>query len=194
MSFSEIQAKREAILFLFGCSEVNSTYIITSGLANERAPKALFTCVVSTKYEYLTFMESKESKDMHYNLLTAYLSWIQIARYFEFDPRTLTVTDKWTSIFPGKTSLYTAPSCLSLFTFQDVCSTPYYPIECLPKGVEPLTLNHQTIRDSWLRPSFLWVMKKFYIPRPRVRQFLTAQTFRRSSLVWKCNPIVDLEF
>ena len=49
ISFSEIEAKREAILFLFGCSEVNSTWIITSGLANQRAPKALFTCVVYTK-------------------------------------------------------------------------------------------------------------------------------------------------
>ena len=49
ISFSEIEAKREAILFLFGCSEVNSTWIITSGLANQRASKALFTCVVYTK-------------------------------------------------------------------------------------------------------------------------------------------------
>ena len=48
ISFSEIEAKREAILFLFGCLEVNSTWIITSGLANQRAPKALFTCVVYT--------------------------------------------------------------------------------------------------------------------------------------------------
>ena len=38
-SFLEIKAKREAILFLFGCSKVNSTWIITSGLANQRAPK-----------------------------------------------------------------------------------------------------------------------------------------------------------
>ena len=30
ISFSEIEAKREAILFLFGWSEVNSTWIITS--------------------------------------------------------------------------------------------------------------------------------------------------------------------
>ena len=48
ISFSEIQAKREAILFLLGCSEVSSTWIITSGLANQRARKALFTCVVYT--------------------------------------------------------------------------------------------------------------------------------------------------
>ena len=41
-------AKREAILFLFGCSEVNSTWPITSELANQRARKALFTCVVYT--------------------------------------------------------------------------------------------------------------------------------------------------
>ena len=50
--FSEIEAKREAILFLFICSEVNSTWIITSGLANQRAPKALFTCVVYTNDNY----------------------------------------------------------------------------------------------------------------------------------------------
>ena len=50
--FSEIEAKREAILFLFGCSEVNSTWIITSGLANHRVPKALFTCVVYTNLKY----------------------------------------------------------------------------------------------------------------------------------------------
>ena len=53
ISFSEIEAKREAILFLLGCLEVNSTCIITSGLANQRAPKALFTCVVYTKYIYI---------------------------------------------------------------------------------------------------------------------------------------------
>ena len=52
VSFSEIEAKQEAILFFFGCSEVNSTWIITSGLANQRAPKALFTCVVYTNYDY----------------------------------------------------------------------------------------------------------------------------------------------
>ena len=50
---SEIEAKREAILFLIGCSEVNSTWIITSGLANQRAPKALFTCVVYTNSRFL---------------------------------------------------------------------------------------------------------------------------------------------
>ena len=48
ISFSEIETKREAILFLFGCSEVSGTLIITSGLTNQRVPKALFTCVVYT--------------------------------------------------------------------------------------------------------------------------------------------------
>ena len=47
-SFLKIEEKRDAILFLFGCSEVNSTWIITSALANQRAPKALFTCMVYT--------------------------------------------------------------------------------------------------------------------------------------------------
>ena len=49
---SQTSAKREAILFLFGCSEVNSTWLITSELANQRARKALFTCVVYTNEQY----------------------------------------------------------------------------------------------------------------------------------------------
>ena len=53
--FSEIEVKQEAILFLFGCSEVNSAWIITSELANQRAPKALFTCVVYTNDNYCQF-------------------------------------------------------------------------------------------------------------------------------------------
>ena len=39
ISLLEIEANREAILFLFGCSEVNSTWMITSRLANQCAPK-----------------------------------------------------------------------------------------------------------------------------------------------------------
>ena len=35
-----------AILFFFGCSEVNSTWLIPSELANQRAQNVLFTCVV----------------------------------------------------------------------------------------------------------------------------------------------------
>ena len=42
----------KAILFFFGCSEVNSTWLITSELANQSARKILFTCVVYTKVYY----------------------------------------------------------------------------------------------------------------------------------------------
>ena len=49
----------KAILFFFGCSivnygcsEVNSTWLITSELANQRARKVLFTCAVYTKRYY----------------------------------------------------------------------------------------------------------------------------------------------
>ena len=47
--FSSVsEAKREAILFSFGFSEVNSTWLITSELSNQRARKVLLTCVVYT--------------------------------------------------------------------------------------------------------------------------------------------------
>ena len=52
ISSSETETNREAILFLFGCSEVNSTWLITSELANQRARKVLFTCVVFTNTLY----------------------------------------------------------------------------------------------------------------------------------------------
>ena len=52
ISSSESEAKREAILFLFGCSEVNSTLLITSELTNQNAQKAVFTCVVYTNTSY----------------------------------------------------------------------------------------------------------------------------------------------
>ena len=42
----------KAIWLCFGCSEVNSTWLITSELANQRARKVLFTCVVYTKNNY----------------------------------------------------------------------------------------------------------------------------------------------
>ena len=48
----------KAILFLFGCSEVNSTWLITSELANQRARKILFTCVVYTKTRYCTMSQN----------------------------------------------------------------------------------------------------------------------------------------
>ena len=83
--------------------------------------------LLGVRYKYLIFMESKESKD---TTLTAYLSWIQIARHFGFDPRTVTVTEKGASIFPGKTSLYTAPSCLKRYDAEVCVSTAavFYPV------------------------------------------------------------------
>ena len=36
----------KAMLFFFGCSEVNSTWLMTSESANQRARKVLFTCMV----------------------------------------------------------------------------------------------------------------------------------------------------
>ena len=41
--------KSHLYLHFFGYSEVNSTWLITSELANQRARKALFTCVVYAK-------------------------------------------------------------------------------------------------------------------------------------------------
>ena len=40
----------KAILFFFGCSEVNSTWLTTAELVNQRARKVLFTCVVYIYY------------------------------------------------------------------------------------------------------------------------------------------------
>ena len=57
ISSSETKANREAILFLFGCSEVNSTRLITSELAYQRARKVLFTCVVYTNYYYFMVIQ-----------------------------------------------------------------------------------------------------------------------------------------
>ena len=42
----------KANLFFSDCSEVNSTWLITFELANQRARKVLFTCVVYTKTPY----------------------------------------------------------------------------------------------------------------------------------------------
>ena len=39
------------MLFFRGCSEVNSTWLITSELPNQLVRKVLFTCVVYTKYD-----------------------------------------------------------------------------------------------------------------------------------------------
>ena len=40
-------------MLFFGSSEVNSTWLITSELANQRTRKVLFTCVVYTNYHYM---------------------------------------------------------------------------------------------------------------------------------------------
>ena len=45
----------KAILFFLGCSEVNSTWLIAYELANQRAWKELFTCVVYTNPGYIHF-------------------------------------------------------------------------------------------------------------------------------------------
>ena len=59
-------AKREAILFLFGCSEVNSTWLITSELANQRARKALFTRVVYTNDRYFKKQSHNNKNESHH--------------------------------------------------------------------------------------------------------------------------------
>ena len=42
------------MLFFFGCSEVNSSSLITSELANQPARKVLFSCVVYTNiFQYI---------------------------------------------------------------------------------------------------------------------------------------------
>ena len=62
--FSETEAKREAILVFFDCSEVNGTWLITSELANQGARKVLFTCAVYTNQDISQFklgnMQSRE--------------------------------------------------------------------------------------------------------------------------------------
>ena len=47
----------KAILFFLSCSEVNSIWLITSELANQRTRKVLFTCVVYTNYKYATYFK-----------------------------------------------------------------------------------------------------------------------------------------
>ena len=45
-------------MFSFGCSEVNSNWLITSELANQRARKVLFTCVVCTNTTCVVYTNS----------------------------------------------------------------------------------------------------------------------------------------
>jgi len=69
-SSSETEAKREAILFLFGGSEVNSTLLITSELTNQNARKALFTCVVYTNIKYPHVMNSQQLRAIKFKVIT----------------------------------------------------------------------------------------------------------------------------
>ena len=55
-------AKREAILFLFGFLEVNSTWLITSEQANKGARKTLLTCVVYVNMKYQHIKTKKLGK------------------------------------------------------------------------------------------------------------------------------------
>ena len=55
----------KAILFFFGCSEVNSSWVITSELAKQHAWKVLFTCVVHTKMCY-SFVGLKANKSRQF--------------------------------------------------------------------------------------------------------------------------------
>ena len=85
--------KQEAILIFFGCSEVNSTCLITSKLANQCERKPLFTCVVYSNavyfcgiYYYIhypvtseeNYCEAQSSITQYTTLITmlpAWLSW-----------------------------------------------------------------------------------------------------------------------
>ena len=77
-------------MFFFGSSEVNSTKLITSELTNQRARKALFTCVVYTKDSYLVRV-SAFRPDLHF------------ARFLDLDiwPRSI---DRCGSRSPGTRS------------------------------------------------------------------------------------------
>ena len=51
-----LQYTDKTILFCFGCSEVNSIWLITSELANQRAQKVPFTCEVYTNLGYYIYV------------------------------------------------------------------------------------------------------------------------------------------
>ena len=54
----------KATLFFLGCSEVNSTWLITSELANQRARKVLFTCVVYTNTIIFSAQNRQKNKNI----------------------------------------------------------------------------------------------------------------------------------
>ena len=65
----------KAILFFVCCSQVNSTWLITSELANQCVQKVLFTCVVYTKMVYCKLLHWRNTttlttlyRDLYYAL------------------------------------------------------------------------------------------------------------------------------
>ena len=59
----------KTILFFVGCSEVNSTWLIISELASQRAGKVLFTCVVYTKLNYNIASIAAQSNSVYVSVL-----------------------------------------------------------------------------------------------------------------------------
>ena len=91
--------------FSFGCSEVKSTWLITSELANQRARKALFTSVVYTKYLYLLVIEFYwytiemllSDRLGHCTLSAISVQWLGALLTFES-----TFANKWIIKFPRR--------------------------------------------------------------------------------------------
>ena len=52
-------------MFFVGCSEVNNTWLITSKVANQRAQKVLFTCVVYTNKYYYYYYHGTMAAKLH---------------------------------------------------------------------------------------------------------------------------------
>ena len=59
----------KVILFLFGYSEVNSTWLTTSELANQRARKVLFSCLVCTNIVYSIDSRAAQSNSVYVRVL-----------------------------------------------------------------------------------------------------------------------------
>ena len=70
----------KANLFFAGCSEMNSTWLITSEVANQRAQKVLVTCVVYTNVRYLhspqyCFSNPKPKNNIHSRVQNKVFTW-----------------------------------------------------------------------------------------------------------------------
>ena len=102
-------AKREAILFLFGCSEVNSTWLITSELANQHARKALFTCVVYTNGSYTMAVEPIKSLEIAFKMIQFLIKcYLSVKKYFEQKMEIL--SNFWNYYYNRSNSLKSQPS------------------------------------------------------------------------------------